>query len=78
VNTTPTEAKLDSFSFYADGSFTVGLVLEGERYVKLDFARDDDASGELLDLFTELATEALSRFGNRGVVITTSPPEDQA
>jgi hypothetical protein len=73
----PIDAELDRFSFHSDGSFTVGLALEGERYVALDFARDSRASSELLDLFTQLATEALSRYGERGVVITAPIAEDE-
>jgi hypothetical protein len=79
------EVRLYDFESFSDGSFRLWLELEENRYLALDVMAGSDASDQILELLTELATQALSEMGRRGVVITgfstpksSSDEEDEA
>ena len=72
----PVHVRLYDVKLLADNSVRVWLTFEDTTNVALDFGSESEAAARLLDLISELATETMSRLGERGVVVTGfTPPE---
>jgi len=71
------DVELDDIEVFDDNTWRVSLRLEPGIYVSVDFGPDDDETGRMFTLLSEIASGRLHDLGERGVAIRSfTPPEE--
>jgi hypothetical protein len=74
---TPIELELHRVFLTKGNAFRVEVRFDDDSYLTLDFESESDEHRQILDTLTRVATQALSRIGERGVTIAGLTRVDQ-